>query len=207
MAFFDLNVASLDNPQAGLALQSAWQKNNEALAAKKRGDSETAIRLNKEALAAKISVQGENSVGAALSYNALGETYIAAQRYDEAEEALRKSLHVRDNKEFGGLGEGPRQDAAATRDNLAQVFEAQGKMDQAREIRMKGAANGETMCGSYECVTPGGAMLSTSQLNGCSACHSVFYCGKTCQKRDWKRHKPFCKKFVASQKEEVEEGV
>ena len=146
---------------------------------------------------------------------------ISTQRCEESEEALRKSLHVRDNEELGGLGEGPRQDAAATRDNLAQVFEAQGKMDQAREMRMKGAANGETMCGSYEvcdrlsvgpwnyhadcalqCVTPGGAMLSTSQLNGCSACHSVFYCSKTCQKRDWKRHKPFCKKFVASQKEE-----
>lgn len=30
-------------------------------------------------------------------------------------------------------------------------------------------------------------------LNRCSACKSVAYCGKECQKEDWKNHKAVCK--------------
>ena len=26
----------------------------------------------------------------------------------------------------------------------------------------------------------------------CSQCHVAFYCGKDCQKGDWKRHRPLC---------------
>lgn len=42
---------------------------------------------------------------------------------------------------------GPRQDAAATRDNMARVLEARGDFAGAREIRLKGADEGRTLCG------------------------------------------------------------
>jgi hypothetical protein len=33
-------------------------------------------------------------------------------------------------------------------------------------------------------------------LKGCGGCKKVMYCGKDCQKRDWKHHKAFCKVFA-----------
>ena len=33
-----------------------------------------------------------------------------------------------------------------------------------------------------------------SKLMKCAVCESVWYCGATCQKEDWKRHKLFCGK-------------
>ena len=33
-----------------------------------------------------------------------------------------------------------------------------------------------------------------SKLMKCAVCESVWYCGATCQKEDWKRHKVFCGK-------------
>lgn len=50
-------------------------------------------------------------------------------------------------------------------------------------------------------------MLSRSQLKACGACHSVFYCSPSCQKKDWiERHKPLCKKYMAS-KQSVATGA
>ena len=34
-----------------------------------------------------------------------------------------------------------------------------------------------------------------TKLMKCSVCENVSYCGATCQKQDWKRHKLFCKKM------------
>jgi hypothetical protein len=33
-----------------------------------------------------------------------------------------------------------------------------------------------------------------TKLMKCSVCENVWYCGATCQKEDWKRHKVFCGK-------------
>ena len=35
-----------------------------------------------------------------------------------------------------------------------------------------------------------------TKLMKCSVCESVWYCGATCQKEDWKRHKLFCGKMM-----------
>jgi hypothetical protein len=42
---------------------------------------------------------------------------------------------------------GPRNDAAASRDNMARVLEARDNFPAAREMRLKGVDKGHMMCG------------------------------------------------------------
>ena len=149
------NVAGSSQPQAAAMLAAnttAVNLNNQAGQAFERGDYARAISLHNQALPLKIAGFGPDSVQAAITLNALGECHLKAGNLDEAASFLQRALHVRDNKAFGGLGLGPRNDAAATRDNYAQVLEARGgqaNFKEAREIRRKGAELGETMCGNY----------------------------------------------------------
>ncbi|KAF7341828.1 hypothetical protein MSAN_02038000 [Mycena sanguinolenta] len=39
-----------------------------------------------------------------------------------------------------------------------------------------------------------------TQFKRCAACRAVVYCGSTCQKGDWKRHKPECTRTVEERK-------
>jgi tetratricopeptide (TPR) repeat protein len=128
----------------------AVDKNNAANIARKAGRYGEAISLHKEALELKLRAFGEESVQAAISYNALGEVYLQAGELSEAEKVFAKALKARDNVAFGGLELGPRNDAAATRDNIAQLREAQGRFEEAKEMRLKGADRSETMCGNYD---------------------------------------------------------
>lgn len=127
---------------------TAVDKNNAANLASEARRYGEAISLHKEALELKLRAFGEESVQAAMSFNGLGEVYLKVSKLNEAEEVFAKALKVRDNAEFGGLELGPRNDAAATRDNIAQLREAQGRFEDAREMRLKGANKGETMCGN-----------------------------------------------------------
>ncbi|KAG8170058.1 hypothetical protein KVR01_000803 [Diaporthe batatas] len=178
---------------------AAIEKNNAANIAKQAGRYDEAVRLHVEAVRLKVRLYGADSVDAAFSYNMLGDALLAAGKLDKAAEALEFALKVRDDVAFGGMGLGPRIDAAASRDNMARVLEAKGDFPAARELRLKGADKGHVICGCLKCVTPGGALLSRAQLKACGACRSVFYCSTACQKRDWKeRHKPLCKKHQAA---------
>jgi len=42
------------------------------------------------------------------------------------------------------------------------------------------------------CFTCGAAAPPKTNLKGCGACHSAFYCSVECQKKDWKKHKQVC---------------
>ncbi|KAG6360151.1 hypothetical protein INS49_011207 [Diaporthe citri] len=193
------NITAMRSGTDAAEAMEAIQKNNSAIVAKRAGRYDEAIRLHSEAVQVKVRLHGERSVHAAISFNNLGETYLAAGKLDEAAAAFAKALAVRDDKAFGGMELGPRNDAAASRDNMARVLEARGDFPGARELRLKGADKGHTMCGCENCVSPGGAMLSRAQLKACGACRSVFYCSPVCQKRDWtRRHKPLCKKYMSS---------
>ena len=123
----------------------AVEMNNRANQAEEVGEVDEAIALHREALALKIRAFSEASVQAGISFNGLGE----AGRLPEAEEVLLKALKVREEKSHGGLGMGPRLDAAATRDNLARLREAQGNFEDARTIRMTGDRKHEVLCGNY----------------------------------------------------------
>lgn len=199
MASFYNNITAFPPGTNPNGLLEAIQKNNAASLATQAGRHDEAIALHREALAAKVRDHGDESVHAALSFNSLGESYLAVGRLREAGECFAKALRVRDDVAFGGLGLGPRNDAAAGRDNMGRVLEARGDFEAAREIRLKGADKGHTMCGCEDCSTPGGALLTRQKLKACGACRSVFYCSAACQKKDWtSRHKPLCKKHTAS---------
>lgn len=128
------------------------EKNNEGNIARKLGDFSRAEKLHREALVLKIRGFGEESIQAAISFNTLGETYLkmGPSKLDDAEKNLKKALRVRDDKAFGGLEMGPRGDAAVSRDNMGRLFEARGKMDEARAMRLRGAPKGEIMCGAVD---------------------------------------------------------
>jgi len=42
--------------------------------------------------------------------------------------------------------------------------------------------------------------FSKKKLKKCSICKAAWYCSKECQRKDWKKHKPDCKKMKASKK-------
>lgn len=129
---------------------TAVQKNNEGNIALRQGQFDRAAALHREALELKLRAFGEESVQAAMSFNALGYTYLkmGPSKLDLAEENLRKALRVRNDRAFGGLEMGPRIDAAVSRDNVARLLEARGKMGEARDMRLKGSPKGEILCGS-----------------------------------------------------------
>lgn len=123
-------------PNSAEAFNGAGQaidKNNGALAATASKRYDEAIRLHTDAIQTKVKIYGEQSIQAAISFNGLGETYLEAGRIDDAADALAKALKVRDDKAFGGMEMGPRNDAAASRDNMARVLEARGDFPGARE--------------------------------------------------------------------------
>ena len=149
-AFTNITGISPDaDPSEIMAMMAAntdaVQYSNQALQASNRGDYSTAIELHQKALKMKVDAFGTESVQAAITYNGLGENYLKMGHLDAAESAFEKALRVRDT-----LGMGPANDAAATRDNMGQLYEAKGPeyFEKAREIRLKGAANGQTMCGN-----------------------------------------------------------
>ena len=152
--FLNVTVLSRDtDPDTYSAMVAAntvaVEKNNRANAAKQAGLLDEAITLHREALALKVRAFSEASVQAGISFNGLGEAYLKAGKLPEAEEALLKALKVREETAYGGLGMGPDLDAAATRDNLAGLREAQGNFEDARAIRLKGAAKHQILCGNY----------------------------------------------------------
>ncbi|KAI1136046.1 hypothetical protein F5Y05DRAFT_415643 [Hypoxylon sp. FL0543] len=163
---------------------------NDAERAMRAGDFDRAISLQRRALALKRRAYPELSIQTAISFNNLGEALFRAGKLDEADEYFQKALAVRETQ-------GPAQDVAATRDNIGALREAQGRFDEAREIRLRGAEKKQMLCGNYDCPTH--QMFGLDELSACSACKSVFYCSKSCQKQDWtKRHKPLCKGRAAT---------
>ncbi|KIO22966.1 hypothetical protein M407DRAFT_53869, partial [Tulasnella calospora MUT 4182] len=113
--------------------------NHQALARSQAGDHAGAELLHKQALEIKINSTGPNSIQTALSYNGLGETQLKLGKFDEAEETLSRAVEIREA--------GASFDAAVSRENLAQVYEAKGLWDQARKTRTK--VPNQMVCSNY----------------------------------------------------------
>ncbi|KAI1448552.1 hypothetical protein F5Y02DRAFT_430505 [Annulohypoxylon stygium] len=160
---------------------------NEASAAFDAGCIDEAISLHQQSLALKLRSHPELCIQTGITWNGLGGALLRAGRLEEAEESLSKALLIREEKE------GPLRDVADTRDMMGQLREAQGRFEEAREVRLRGAPKNNIMCGNYDMILP------LAKLSACSACKSVFYCSKTCQKNDWTtRHKTLCKAHMAA---------
>ena len=104
---------------------------------------ELAEPLQKEIVAIDEKLQGPNSSSSGLSWNKLGEIQFEMGKITEAEPSLKRAVEIRE-----GLGED--FDTAVSRDNLARVYEAQGRMDEAREMRLRGRASQNISCGSFK---------------------------------------------------------
>ena len=57
------------------------------------------------------------------------------------------------------------------------------------------------------CAALCGADARSTKLQCCAACRVVSYCGKACQKADWKRHKAECKPRADVKQLAAEGGV
>ncbi|OTB04380.1 hypothetical protein M426DRAFT_11526 [Hypoxylon sp. CI-4A] len=157
---------------------------NRAGAAMQQGRYQEAAALHAQALALKLRAYPESSIQAGISLNGLGEALTRSGELEDAEKALLKALATRESG-------GPRIDAAVTRDNVGALREAQGRFEDAREVRLRGAQKREMMCGFYNC--PNNKMFPLNSLSACAKCKAVFYCSKGCQGKDWAaRHKPLC---------------
>ncbi|KAI1455729.1 hypothetical protein F4805DRAFT_459374 [Annulohypoxylon moriforme] len=186
------HFTSFTGPNSGSAMadqMEAINLSNQASAAMTQGRFGESITLHQQALELKLKSNPELCVRTGITYNGLGEALLRAGRLEEADDALSKALAIREK-------EGPDQDISATRDNMGQLREAQGRFADAKEVRLRGAGKKMIMCGYYDCPTH--ATLGLNKLSACSACESVFYCSKSCQRRDWvKRHKPLCEAYQA----------
>lgn len=121
----------------------AISRSNAASSANEAGRYDEAIRLHQEALDLKLQAYPDTSVQAGISYNGLGEALLGAGRLQEADEAFAKALTTRER-------DGPAVDAAATRDNIGALREAQGRFAEAKEVRLRGKGKNEIMCGNYK---------------------------------------------------------
>jgi len=182
MSFNFADGPSESAPGSAAAVLQATQLNNEALIAERNGDLSNAERLHLRALNIKINGR-VGDVGVALTQNALGELYLKMGNLDKAEEFLKKAVDVRNNQ-------GNAFDAAVSRENLAQVYEARNDLKEALQTRMVGWPD-KLACGNYNCT---GQTFGHQKLRRCSRCKCVFYCSDGCQVADWKlRHKSLCK--------------
>lgn len=118
---------------------------SQAVQAAKIGDNTTAEKWHRKALNAKIHAKLEWTT-IAISHNGLGEALLELGRLVEAEEHLKKALAMR-------TGKGARHvfDAAVSKENLAQVYQAMGKPDLARTTCIDGE-NKKELCCSNETV-------------------------------------------------------
>ncbi|KAG1757564.1 hypothetical protein EDB19DRAFT_1657979 [Suillus lakei] len=184
MSDSDITIHFHSNPAAGLDVSQAAIINNQALSLSRQGDYAGAEGLHLQALDLKLSAVGENDLTTAITRNALGELYLKMGRITDAEEQLKKAVSVR-------MRSGPAYDTAVSVENFGQVHEAKGDLEEARRVRLSHPAD-IMVCGNYDCP---GSTFDRSQLLACSGCKSAFYCGRACQRTDWRaRHQTFCKK-------------
>ncbi|OSD03411.1 hypothetical protein PYCCODRAFT_214052 [Trametes coccinea BRFM310] len=182
-----MNIHTNPTPGQAAAVMDGSALQNEAMQLERHGDLAGAERAFLEAIQVKEAGLGADAVSTALSCNSLGELYLKSGRLDQAEHYLNRALSVR-------IHAGPAADLAVTRDNLGRLYEAKGDLKAAREIREQGAPD-NIACSNYNCPRMSNRL---SDLSRCSACKSSFYCTRTCQAADWKRHKQYCNRIASA---------
>ncbi|TFY67438.1 hypothetical protein EVG20_g3943 [Dentipellis fragilis] len=185
-----MNTDFIVNPDAGFAnaTMTGSSLHNQGYAFEAHGDFAKAEAAYLRAIDVKERGFGPGNTSTAVSQNALGELYIKMDKLSEAEEMLLRALKIRNEI-------GPQFDAAVTRENLGHLYEKQGDLLKAKDIRLQGASKGAMACGNFYCPKQCPKQIfKRTDLQNCGRCRAVFYCCKPCQAADWKaRHKKFCK--------------
>lgn len=173
-------VSSSSDAAAYMALVTRSNEATRLVKANKLKEAETLLR---DVLENKPRA-GFDQVSIALTQHELGGVLRQLGQLDEALELLNQALDVREQSdEASGITIALR-DSNLTRDEIAKVYEAKGELNKALQTREAG----KRICGNDSCEA-----LDYKELHACSRCKCVFYCGKTCQRQDWKsRHKAFC---------------
>lgn len=86
-------------------------------------------------------IYGPDSSSTGLSWNKLGEIQTDLENFTEAESSLKEAVRIREKKEDF--------DTSVSRDNLARVYEALGRLEEAKEMRMRGRPKQNITCGNY----------------------------------------------------------
>ena len=133
------------NPTAmqAVATAEATRLQNEALALERMGDYAGAEQRYLRAIEIRNQAFGPGNNYVAINQNSLGELYLKQGRLDEAEELLLEALDTREKRLGNSF------DAAVTRENLAQLYEARGDGPKAKEMRGRGFPN-NIACGNYK---------------------------------------------------------
>jgi uncharacterized protein HemY len=93
------------------------------------------VELDKKIYSPKASSTG-------LSWNKLGEIQFEMNKFADAEHSLKQAVEIRE-----ALSEN--FDTSVSRDNLARVYEALGRFQEARAMRMKGRPAQNIACGNF----------------------------------------------------------
>jgi len=96
----------------------------------------------KEIVELDKKIYGPDASSTGLSWNKLGEIQFEMNNFTEAEPSLKRAVEIRE-----ALGED--FDTSVSRDNLARVYEAQGRLEEAKAMRMKGRAAQNITCGNF----------------------------------------------------------
>ncbi|KAG7385935.1 hypothetical protein PHYPSEUDO_000897 [Phytophthora pseudosyringae] len=169
------------------AFMALVERSNEAARLLKASKLREAEALLRDVLERKPAA-GFDEVSVALTQSELGGVLRRLGELDEALALLSAALEVRDRAdERAGVAIALR-DGNLTREEVAKVYEARGDCATALELRQPGTR----ICGNEACEALD--YEDEKKLHACSRCKCVFYCGKSCQRQDWKnRHKPLCR--------------
>lgn len=96
----------------------------------------------KEIVELDEKIYGPNASSTGLSWNKLGEIQFEMNKFAEAEPSLERAVEIRE-----ALSEN--FDTSVSRDNLARVYEALGRLEEAKAVRMKGRSAQNISCGNF----------------------------------------------------------
>lgn len=138
-------VSSASDVDSYAVLMQAVQLGNQAHVLKSQGDYMGAIKLLLMAVPLKVQARGSDSVEVGVSWQNLADACIAANKLEEAKEALDEAFRIRCT-----LNKGPDMDKAATRESLGLYWEMKHNASEARKVRLLGEKKG--MLCAYENV-------------------------------------------------------
>ncbi|TFK19004.1 hypothetical protein FA15DRAFT_674827 [Coprinopsis marcescibilis] len=93
-----------------------------------------------------------SSAECAEGFEGLGTAALGESKYSEAEEAFKEVLRVREDNSHGGLELGDRLDVVHPREKMAKVREHQGRLLDARDLRLRGEKDGRMRCAASKCA-------------------------------------------------------